>query len=456
MKTFFNKPKNIFFLIAALMIQLQGISQIDWLKRAGGASPDLANGLWADAAGNVFVSGSISGTAKFHKTVVTSQGGGDICVVKYSSGGNMLWVKTFGGKLDDFATAITGDAQGNLYITGLFSDTAYFDQEELIANGSDLFVAKLSPAGKLEWVRSLQTAGNAIVSAIAVTDEGSAYVGGMYNGNFDNDRVKINQGQTDGFVCKINWQGNRVWTRVFGGLGFDELKVLRTDPWGRVLVGAVFDSFMLVDERELEGKSSRSSAAILYEATGNVLWTSVFTGPDSECSIADAVTDLEGTCYICGKYSGETSFDEVKSQANGQTDVFVTALDKFGKVRWISSLGGSDPDDALVMELLSNGRSLVLAGQFNGLLSHGRKSIKGELDNQFFMARLDNRGNLDELRGLPFNSTFTCEGKKINSQGKLFLSGSFTGKALFGKTPLVSGGEEDMFIGVLSDSKILR
>jgi hypothetical protein len=456
MKTFFNHPKKIFLALVCLMFQLRGMAQLEWLKRAGGANPDLANGLWADGLGNVFVSGSISGTAKFHKTVVNSRGGGDICVVKYSSGGNLLWVKTFGGKLDDFASAITGDAQGNLYITGLFSDTAFFDQQVLIANGSDLFVAKLSPAGNLEWAQSLQTAGNAIASAIAVTDEGSAYVGGMYNGNFDNDRVKINQGQTDGFLCKINWQGNRTWTRVFGGLGFDELKVLRTDPWGRVLVGAVFDEFMLVDERELEGKSSRSSAAILYEATGNVLWTSVFTGPDAECSIADAVTDLEGTCYICGKFSGETSFDAVKAQANGQTDVFVTALDKFGKVRWVSSIGGANPDDALVMELLSNGRSLVLAGQFNGLLSHGRKSIKGELDNQFFMARLDNRGNLDELRELPFNSTFTCEGKKINGQGKLFLSGSFTGKALFGKSPLVSGGEEDMFIGVLSDSKILR
>lgn len=456
MKSIFIKPKTFHISILLLFFSFQAMSQIEWLKRAGGANTDLANGLWADAAGNVFISGSIAGSAKFHKTVVHSYGGGDICVVKYSSGGNMQWVKTFGGKLDDFATAITGDAQGNLFITGLFTDTAYFEEEILTANGSDLFVAKLNPAGKLEWAKSLKTSGSAVASAIAVTDEGSAYIGGMYSENFDNDRIKINQGQTDGFVCKINWQGNRTWTRVFGGIGFDELKVLRTDPWGRVLAGAVFDQFMLADEKELEGKSSRSSAAILYEATGNILWTSVFTGQDSECSIADAVTDIEGTCYICGKFSGETNFDEVKAQANGQTDIFITALDKNGKVRWISSIGGSEPDDALVMELLPNGRSLVMAGQFNGLLNHGRKSIKGEFDNQFFMARFDNRGNLDELRELPFNSTFNCEGKKINSQGKLFLSGSFTGKAIFGKTPLVSGGEEDMFVGVLSDSKILR
>ena len=448
MKTF------LYFLL--LLCSYPAFSQSDWFKRAGGSSTDLSNGLWADKDGNVFICGSISGMAKFHKPPIHSRGGGDIYVTKYSPGGDVEWVKTFGGELDDFATSISGDAQGNLFITGLFTKSAKFDQVELSANGVDAFVAKLQPGGKLEWAKALNTAGTAMPSAIAVTEQGSAYVGGVYSGNFDNDRIKINQGQTDGFICKIDWKGERAWTRVFGGPGFDELKVLRSDVWGRVLAGAVFDQLLFVDEKEFEGKSSRSSAAILYEATGNSLWTKVFTGQDSECSISDAVTDLEGTCYLSGKFSGETSFGEVQAQANGQTDGFITAIDKSGSVRWVSSIGGEQPDDAQVLELLPDGKSIIMAGQFNQLLSHGRKSITAEFENQFFLTRWDKRGNLDELRKIPFFSNFSCEGKKINTQGKLFLSGSFSGKADFGKIQLASLGEDDIFVGVFSDSKILR
>jgi hypothetical protein len=430
-------------------------SQADWLKRAGGSSPDLANGLWADNQGSVFITGSVSGSAKFFKTEVFSRGGGDVYVAKFNSGGSLVWVKTFGGKLDDFSNAITGDPDGNIYITGVFTDSASFDQIELEAKGSELFVAKLNSKGNIVWAKSLETSGTAISSTIAVTDQGGAFIGGVYSGNLDS-KIKWQMGQTDGFVCKLDWEGNRTWTKVFGGAGFDEVNVLRTDPWGRVLVGAVFDQHMFVNEQELEGQSSKSGAAILYESTGSLVWTKVITGQDAQCTINDAVTDLQGTCYLAGKFSGETQFGEVAASSKGQTDAFLTAIDKNGNLRWISTIGGSETDDATVLELLPDGKSLLMAGQFNKFITHGHKTITAEYDNQFFMARWDNRGNLDELRKLPFYSTFTCEGRKINSQGKLNLCGSFTGKANFGKQSLVSAGEEDIFISVLSDPKILR
>lgn len=449
----FLKPLSIVLFLFGI---LPAFSQVEWLKRAGGASPDLANGLWANERGDVFVTGSISGSAKFYKSEVSSRGGGDVYVAQFNSSGNLIWIKTFGGKLDDFATAITGDPEGNLYVTGLFTDTARFGETELISKGSDLFTAKLNPKGSVIWVKALGTAGTAISNAIAVTDQGGVFVGGVYSGNFDNDKIKRNIGQTDAFVCKLDWEGNRTWTRVFGGPGFEEVNVLKTDPWGRVLVGAVFDQFMYVNEMEYEGSSSKSGAAILYESTGSVVWTKIFTGQDAQCSIHDAVTDLEGTCYLTGKFSGDMNFGEVVASSRGQTDAFILAVDKSGSVRWISAIGGAQTDDAMVLELLPNGKSLLLAGQFNSLIEHGRKALTADFENQFYMARWDTRGNLDELKKLPFNTSFSCEGKKLNSRGRLHICGSFTGKSAFGKLPLVSGGEEDIFIGVLSDPKILR
>ena len=112
-------------LILSFFIQTS-FAQVNWVKRAGGANTDLANGLWASPQKNLYVTGSFSLLAKFHKTEIVGKGGGDVYVAAYNPDGIPLWIKSYGGKLDDFATAITGDPEGNLYITGVFTDTEQF------------------------------------------------------------------------------------------------------------------------------------------------------------------------------------------------------------------------------------------------------------------------------------------------------------------------------------------
>jgi hypothetical protein len=103
-----------------------------------------------------------------------------------------------------------------------------------------------------------------------------------------------------------------------------------------------------------------------------------------------------------------------------------------------------------------NQKSLLVAGMFNKFLENGKKIIKGEFDNQIFIARWDNRGNLDELRKEEFNSTFQCAGKKLDNKGHFWICGSFTEKASFGKQNMVSAGEEDLFICAIYDSKVAK
>ena len=446
---------RIFLFVYALFVCLPLSAQSVWTRRAGGASTDLANSLWVDAAKNVFVTGSISGQAKFHKTEISSRGGGDIYVAKYNPAGVPLWVKTFGGKLDDFANAITGDPEGNLYLTGIFTDTAYFEGQPLEAKGTDLFVLKLNPRGQLQWVKRLETNGTAIAQCIAVTDQGGVYVGGLFSGQY-NKKIARQMGQTDGFVAKLSWQGELSWTKIMGGAGFDEVNMLSTDPWGRVLAAGVFDNAMYVEDTEIRGYSSKSAFAIRMEATGNVLWSRGLSGSDAQSQIADATTDLAGNVYLTGKFSGETQFGDQVMVSKGQTDVFVCSINSKGQFNWASSMGGSEVDDALSIQISPNEKFLLVSGSYNKFLENGKKSIQAEYDNQIFMSRWDTRGNLDDLRKEDLNSVFHCAGKKLDAAGNLWLCGSFSEKTSFGKTNFVSAGEEDLFITALYDPKVAR
>jgi hypothetical protein len=436
------------FLIESQLIKAQS----NWVKRAGGATTDLANSLWTDNYRNIFVTGSISGKAKFHKTEVTSRGGGDVYVTKYSPEGIPIWVKTFGGVLDDFANSITGDPEGNLYVTGIFTNSAQFGDFTLEAKGTDLFVAKLNSKGQVVWVSQLNTAGTALVQSISVTDQGGVYVGGLFSGQYS-ETVKRKMGQTDGFITKLSWQGEVSWTKVFGGSGFDEVNILSTDPWGRVVAGGVFDQVMYVEDQEIVGNSSKSAFAVRLEATGNILWAKGFSGFDAQTQIMDAATDLDGTVYLTGKFSGENFFGTNVKVSKGQSDIFLMAIKPKGDINWVSEIGGSEVDEPLSIQLTPDQKSILVSGTFNKFLEHGRKSILGEYDNQLFLSRWDLRGNLDELRKQDFNSLFNCAGKRLDGKGNIWICGSFSNKTSFGKQNFVSAGEEDLFISAIADPK---
>lgn len=439
-----------FFLIAPSLF-----GQAGWIKRAGGASTDLANGLWTDTKHQIFVTGSFSGQAKFHKTEVFCRGGGDVFVTKYNPEGIPIWVRTYGGRLDDFANAITGDPEGNLYLTGVFTDTAYFDGEPLFSKGPDVFVLKLNPKGQLIWVRNLGTLGSAIPQSIAVTDQGGVYVGGLFSGQF-NMATPRQMGQTDGFVTKLTWDGEYSWTKVLGGPGFDEVNLLKTDAWGRVVAAGVFDQTMWVEDQELVGMSSKSAFVVRMEATGALQWANNFTGSDAGVLISDAACDLDGNVFLTGKFSVETTFETQSKVSKGQSDLFLCRLGPKGSLEWVSDLGGPGVEEAIAVQLSPDGKNLIVAGFFNSLLEYGKRTLQADFENQFFLSRWDLRGNLDEIRKQDFHSSFQCAGRRLSALGQVWLCGSFSDKVNFGKADFVSAGEEDVFLVNFQDSRIVR
>lgn len=421
----------------------------------GGASTDLGNHLWVDSEGNTYVAGSFSVQAKFYKTEVFCAGGGDVFVTKLSKDGIPVWVRTFGGKLDDFASAITGDPEGNIYISGIYTDSSKFGDEWLVTKGADLFVAKLTNKGQLTWVKGMKTAGSALIQSMAVTEQGAVYIGGLFSGSYSKDQP-TQLGMTDGFVTKLDWQGNPSWTKIMGGAGFDEVNMLSTDAWGRVVVAGNFDQMMALDDKLIQGSGAKSAFIARIEATSRTLWAKGLSGGDGQAHISDATTDLDGTVFITGKFSGECQFGDINRVSNGQTDLFVLSIKSDGFCPWVLALGGKDVDEALSIRQTPDGKSLIVSGLFNTFLESGRKNLKADFDNQVMFARIDKRGNLDELRKEDFHSTFQCAGHFSDGKGNLWVCGSFTGKANFGKTGLVSAGEEDIFVASVSDKKIAR
>jgi hypothetical protein len=112
-----------------------------WARRLGGTGPDVARAVRLDTAGDVVVAGSFNGAVDFGGGTLTSAGGTDGFVAKYSgTDGSHFWSKQLGGPGEDYARAVALDL--NVVVAGEFTGTASFEGGNLTAGGgSDGFVS---------------------------------------------------------------------------------------------------------------------------------------------------------------------------------------------------------------------------------------------------------------------------------------------------------------------------
>lgn len=115
-----------------------------WTRTGGGPRVDYGLGVAADGAGNVLLTGEFTDKALIAGTSITSRGSTDIYVAKFDPTGALRWLAQAGGEKGDNAYTIVADTQGNLYLSGNISGPAKFGPHAVsCAGGNDVYLAKL-------------------------------------------------------------------------------------------------------------------------------------------------------------------------------------------------------------------------------------------------------------------------------------------------------------------------
>ncbi len=148
-----------------------------WVKQMGGTGYTYVSSITTDANGNVYTVGAFEATVDFDPGIgtfnLTSVGWSDIFIQKLDANGNLLWVKQIEDTNEHYGLSITTDAIGNLYTTGMFSDTVDFDPGANIFNltsvgNHDIFIQKLDANGNLLWVKQMGGTGHDFGNSITV------------------------------------------------------------------------------------------------------------------------------------------------------------------------------------------------------------------------------------------------------------------------------------------------
>jgi hypothetical protein len=200
-----------------------------WARQVGDAGLQMAYeglDLAVGPGGQAYVLGGFCGTGSMGGFQLTSRGWGDDFVVKFSGAGEVLWANQAGGSHWDTPRQLVVDAADQCSLLGdLFAPWEVSSTDGCWLTNADTGygIATFDPMGRARWTRTL------FGSTIAVAPGGGLYVMGN------------NQGLR---VTRLGFEGQALWTVQGGGSDDDYGDDWAVDQQGNIHVAGRFSGIV--------------------------------------------------------------------------------------------------------------------------------------------------------------------------------------------------------------------
>lgn len=450
--------------------------QPDLLVSAGGIGSDVGMSSVADADGNVYVTGSFSGTASFNNIELVSAGGLDIFVVKYDAGGAVQWAKRAGGTGDDWGRQIA--LSGNsVFITGYFSSTINFNtpssggsNELTSAGNSDAFVAKYDDTGAFIWSRRAGSAQSDFSYGIGVSDN-SVYIVGYFSAtaNFNTpsqggSNEITSAGGWDIFLAKYDDTGTFLWAKRAGGTDSDRGLAIAVFQNSIYISGACrnttnFNNPSAGGSNEIISAGSDDIFVAKYEGTGTFLWAKRAGGVTIDLPSALAVSG--NSVYVAGGFQNTANFNDPSAGGSneivsaGDFDIFLAKYSSDGALNWAKRAGSEGVDVGLGLTVSEN--SVLATGylsttaNFNTPSEGGSNEVTSAGDRDAFIANFDSDGIFHWAKraggsGFDRGIGVVVVGDVVYVTGSFETSANFNTPSSGGSNEITSVGLGDMFL----------
>ncbi|WP_406699029.1 tandem-95 repeat protein [Singulisphaera sp. Ch08] len=476
----------------------------------GGIVSDQANEVATDSAGNIYVAGQFQGTPDLDPnpatTVnLTSAGGTDAFLAKFSPSGSLLWAQRMGGTGNDRGTGLAVDVAGDIVLAGEFNGTANFGAlPSLVSAGStDAFVAKLDSAGNFLWAKRVGGTGADSARDVAVDAQRNVLVVGDFTGTADFDpgagtanRSSQGSTQSDVFVLKLDSAGTYTWAQSFGASGVADLgQGIAVDGTGNVYTTGIyrgvtndFDPGAGTVTLPFGGMSDVFASKL--SSTGDLVWAKGFGASQNETATAIAV-DAAGNAFLTGTFAGTVDFNPnpaatfnlategVDTSGVPIPDVFVVKLNASGDLAWAGQIGGQAGNETVADLTLDIAGNVYLTGTFivyadfdpdpaqiytlTGSLAGPPSAVSTDA----YVLKLGNDGHFLWASDTSGFGTELPQGITTDAFGHVYVVGGFIGTSDFDPDPVntaeltstptaVGGNSLDAFLLQFSSGTVIR
>lgn len=258
--------------------------EVLWTKQFGTQMNEGGTDIAVDPNGNIYVSGYTSGSLQ-----ISSLGEADAFLRKTDGLGDEIWTRQFGSVGEDVAFGLTLESDAAIYVVG--------DTEGSLggnhAGGTDAFISKFDAQGELMWSSQIGSSGQDDFRAVALTSAGTVVSVGRTSGTLGDS----NLGGSDALVRHMDADANELWIRQIGTAAWDDAHGVVVDAADHLYVAGNTDG-------TVEGEFLRSDGYVSrLDGEGNIQWTERFGTPEHDFVPAIAI-DVSGNLVVAGDTQG--------------------------------------------------------------------------------------------------------------------------------------------------------
>ncbi len=250
------------------------------------------------------------------------------------------------------------------------------------------YVVKLNNQGNVQWAKNIGGYEMDQFRSIIQTSDGGLVVAG-YSSTFC-----FGIGVNDFYVVKLDISGNIMWTRNIGGIGLDlGMDIVETADNGLVISGYTYSY----------GQGGSDFYCVKLNSSGALLWTRTVGGAQYDWGYSLTKT-IDGGFVLVGQTS---------SYGAGASDIYIVKLDGAGTLLWTRTVGGSGEEAGFRIAQDLNGDYIIV----------GYTDSFGAGGDDFYVVKLNNVGNLLWTRTVGGSGNEQAWGILVDTDGGYVVSG---------------------------------
>jgi len=428
------------------------VPTFQWGTHFGGIENEYFGNMTVDNSGNILVVGQFEEISDFDPSPavypLTSNGEYDAFVAKYSSTGNFIWAKSWGGEYDETADGIIIDDSGNIYISGYYAGIVDFNpgsgqnMSSSIDDSYDGYLLKLDVNGNFIWVKSWGGDYTETAENMDVDSSGNLLICGVFGStcDFNPGPGIVNRtagGNFDMYLLKLDSNGIFDWVQTWGaaGGGFEVAMDLGVDSAGGVFVTGYFQSPCDFDpgtgDRTLTPIGWSDVFVTTYDINGQWMWAFSFGGEIDE-QVRALTVDPSDNFLICGGFQGTVDFDpdsgeDIHPGDLGEQDIFLSKYGPDGNYLWTVSWGGDSYDTAVTVTT-DNAGYIYMGGSYAGTADFDPgPGVDTRISDGYDMFITGYSPSGDYLWGFDFpgNGSGECD-KVVTANGQMYAGADFS------------------------------
>jgi hypothetical protein len=356
-----------------------------WSKRIGFPYPDTGWSGTTDVVGNVIMVGSSAPAPNDREAFIAKYApDGTQTFVKYfvAHPDSIAYVEVAATDLNK-RICVAGEFHSNITFGG--SNLV----SQAVGDDDDIFWAEFDAGGNHLWSKAFHATLGCTPTGVAVGPDGQPVLFGDFRGsiNFGGGALNSVGPGTNLFLVKFDANGNHVWSKRFGDAGYDAAGAMTMDPSGRICITGALDGDTNFGGGTLTPVVSPDIFLAMFSSAGTHLWSKRFGGAGYEQGGSLAFGSNNDVLLSAIGY-GPGSFDFGGAPLSAPATPYTTFAARFfsanGAHRWSTKYTGTEDFYGWIDE--ADGQ-VILGGTFGGTLNLGGSDLVSAGNNDFVVAR---------------------------------------------------------------------